>query len=247
LLSGPDPGRAGTRPHPSFRRQAQGHPRASPLLAVGPGGCSMTTLDERHGDGARDGDGQGGVPIHWPPGFAAVSPRSTHAEAVPLSDPRALPFAGSKAANLARAPRCRTAGASRGSSSVIPEVPRLVRRGRRRWPAPRLAGPLRFRRHAPPRRTVLLTAGGHPGVVPGGPVRLRARRTRLARVPYGRADRARLGAPARRPRCSDGGAGAADARGPRRWGDVRRRPRGGADRPDAGERGARRARQSGQR
>ncbi|MFI6278950.1 PEP/pyruvate-binding domain-containing protein [Streptomyces sp. NPDC050988] len=77
----------------------------------------MTTVDERHGDGARDGDDQGGVPrIRDPlasrfprtapeaPRLAPDVPRLT-AEAVPLSDPRAarIPFAGSKAAHLARA------------------------------------------------------------------------------------------------------------------------------------------------
>ncbi|MDQ1030151.1 phosphohistidine swiveling domain-containing protein [Streptomyces umbrinus] len=77
----------------------------------------MTTVDERHGDGARDGDDQGGVPrIRDPlasrfprtapeaPRLAPEIPRLT-AEAVPLSDPRAarIPFAGSKAAHLARA------------------------------------------------------------------------------------------------------------------------------------------------
>lgn len=77
----------------------------------------MTTVDERHGDGARDGDDQGGVPrtgdplasrFHQTapevPRLAPEIPRLA-AEAVPLSDPRAarIPFAGSKAANLARA------------------------------------------------------------------------------------------------------------------------------------------------
>lgn len=77
----------------------------------------MTTVDERHGDGARDGDDQGGVPrtgdplasrFHQTapevPRLAPEIPRLA-AEAVPLSDPRAarIPFAGSKAANLSRA------------------------------------------------------------------------------------------------------------------------------------------------
>ncbi|MEU9956987.1 PEP/pyruvate-binding domain-containing protein [Streptomyces sp. NPDC050982] len=70
----------------------------------------MTTVDERHGDGARDGDDQGGVPRIRDP-LASRFPRTAPqvprlaAEAVPLSDPRAarIPFAGSKAAHLARA------------------------------------------------------------------------------------------------------------------------------------------------
>ncbi|MEU5296137.1 PEP/pyruvate-binding domain-containing protein [Streptomyces umbrinus] len=77
----------------------------------------MTTVDERHGDGARDGDDQGGVPRMGDPlasRFPRTAPEAPRlapeiprlaAEAVPLSDPRAarIPFAGSKAAHLARA------------------------------------------------------------------------------------------------------------------------------------------------
>jgi len=77
----------------------------------------MTTVDERHGDGARDGDDQGGVPRIGDPlasRFPQTAPEAPllapeiprlAAEAVPLSDPRAarIPFAGSKAAHLARA------------------------------------------------------------------------------------------------------------------------------------------------
>ncbi|MFJ8105223.1 PEP/pyruvate-binding domain-containing protein [Streptomyces sp. NPDC096132] len=60
----------------------------------------MTTLDERHGDGAHGGEG--------PRGEVALGPAGTHGPAtVPLEDPgAALPrHAGSKAANLARAAR----------------------------------------------------------------------------------------------------------------------------------------------
>ncbi|MFI1352066.1 PEP/pyruvate-binding domain-containing protein [Streptomyces sp. NPDC020898] len=68
----------------------------------------MTTLDERHGEGARDGDDPGGGGV-----LDAVGPQGLDLagaqgrEAVPLDQPAAsLPLlAGSKAANLARAAR----------------------------------------------------------------------------------------------------------------------------------------------
>lgn len=69
----------------------------------------MTTLDERHGEGARDGDDpRGGAVLNAVGAHSLLDPVGTHGrEAVPLDQPSAaLPLlAGSKAANLARAAR----------------------------------------------------------------------------------------------------------------------------------------------
>ncbi|MGP4042868.1 PEP/pyruvate-binding domain-containing protein [Streptomyces sp. 2A115] len=88
----------------------------------------MTTVDERHEDGARDGDDRGSRhdsgAMRGPRALDALRPNGAMdaprgrdplgslflraaSEAVPLSDPRAarIPFAGSKAAHLARAAR----------------------------------------------------------------------------------------------------------------------------------------------
>ncbi|MFF3374280.1 PEP/pyruvate-binding domain-containing protein [Streptomyces sp. NPDC002680] len=69
----------------------------------------MTTLDERHGEGARDGDDpRGGAVLNAVGAHGLLDPVGTHGrEAVPLDQPSAaLPLlAGSKAANLARAAR----------------------------------------------------------------------------------------------------------------------------------------------
>ena len=69
----------------------------------------MTTLDERHGEGARDGDDpSGGAVLNAVGAHGLLDPVGTHGrEAVPLDQPTAaLPLlAGSKAANLARAAR----------------------------------------------------------------------------------------------------------------------------------------------
>ncbi|MEU6251637.1 PEP/pyruvate-binding domain-containing protein [Streptomyces sp. NPDC047043] len=73
----------------------------------------MTTLDERHGEGARDGEGRGGeTALGLVEGHGPVT--------VPLTEPgAALPrLAGSKAANLARAAR---AGLPVLPGFVIPE------------------------------------------------------------------------------------------------------------------------------
>ncbi|MGX1473793.1 UNVERIFIED_CONTAM: phosphohistidine swiveling domain-containing protein [Streptomyces canus] len=67
----------------------------------------MTTLDERHGEGARDGDGRGGAVRSGPvEAYGNAGPDPAPA-AVPLEQPvAAAPLtAGSKAANLARAAR----------------------------------------------------------------------------------------------------------------------------------------------
>ncbi len=68
----------------------------------------MTTLDERHGEGARDGDDPGGGGVLDAVGPQGLDVAGAHGrEAVPLDQPAAaLPLlAGSKAANLARAAR----------------------------------------------------------------------------------------------------------------------------------------------
>ncbi|MFF6991563.1 hypothetical protein [Streptomyces sp. NPDC010273] len=120
----------------------------------------MTTLDERHDGDARETEG-----AHRP---AATAPLGQ-------LTPEQGRFAGSKAANLARAAR---AGLPVLPGFVIPEGASEDTAGLRHA----CGGPLRLGRAAP-RRTVLLAAGGHPTVVSGRAVHFRARCARVAGWP----------------------------------------------------------------
>lgn len=106
----------------------------------------MTTLDERHGEGARDGDDpRGGAVLNAVGAHSLLDPVGTHGrEAVPLDRPSAaLPlFAGSKAANLARA--------ARAGLPVLPGfvIPHPASAPEAHGPADALTGDLSALRHA---------------------------------------------------------------------------------------------------